>query len=313
MKRLLLLAVLTAFALTGCKQTQKQEAEANPPEEAATKPVVYVSNYPLYYFTSRIGGDLVELHFPAAALIDPSGWTPPADTVALMQQADLILVNGASYEGWLMNVSLPDSLLSDTSAAFADRLLPSGETFTHSHGEEGEHAHEGTASTTWMDLSLAGQQAKAVRDALTRARPALQEEFEANYRVLASELSELDKAFKETAAASAEAHLVFSHPVYQYFQKAYGLEGQSLHWEPDAPLDHDMLHEIGHLKKDHDIQYLIWEATPLPESVQQLQERGIQSAVIELMGGRPESADFLEGMRQNLETLQRVLGIKPEL
>lgn len=310
MTRLLFLVLLSAFAFSGCKNTSKQENGTDFPAET-TKPVVYVSNYPLYYFASRIGGDQLEIHFPAATLTDPSGWTPAADTVAAMQQADLILLNGASYEGWLMNVSLPDSLLADTSSSYTTRLLPSGETFTHSHGEDGEHAHEGTAFTTWLDLSLAGLQAKAVKDALSRIQPALAEDFEANYQALASELADLDNAFRETVAASPGSRLVFSHPVYQYFQKAYGLDGQSLHWEPDTPLDHDMVHEIVHLKKDLNFQYLIWERKPLPESIEKLAGEGISSIVIDPMGGMPESGDFIAGMRQNLEALQQVLEQQP--
>lgn len=277
------------------------------PVETVKKPVVYVSNYPLHYFASRIGGDHIVIRFPGAALTDPSVWTPPADTVVAMQQADLILLNGAGFEGWLMNVSLPDSLLVDTSASFASKLLPGGETFTHSHGEEGEHTHSATAFTTWMDLSLASLQAKAIRDALSRKQPIWEDVFEANYQALASDLRELDNAFKERVSSGPEPLLAYSHPVYQYFQKAYGLEGPSMHWEPDEPLDHEMLHEIGHLKKEEGIQYLIWEQAPLPESIGKLEKEGISSLVIQVMGGSPETGDFLSGFRQNLHTLRQTL------
>jgi hypothetical protein len=126
-----------------------------------------------------------------------------------------------------------------------------------------------------------------------------------------TELAELDNAFREAVAATDKSYLGFSHPVYQYFQEAYGLEGQSLHWEPDTPLNHDMLHEIGHLKRDHNFQYLIWESEPLPESIEKLAGEGIQSAVIDPKGGMPESGDFMDGMRQNLEVLQQALGVQP--
>ena len=310
MKHILVLSLLSLVAFSACKNTEKRDAATDIPDPAAA-PVVYVSNYPLYYFAKRIGGDHIELHFPASDMADPSGWTPPADTVAAMQQADLILLNGATYEGWLMNVSLPDSLLVDTSGGFSIRLLPSGETFTHSHGEEGEHAHEGTAFTTWLDLSLASRQAMAVKNALVRSQPAWRNTYESNYLGLEAELQGLDDEFRKVAESAADAHLVFSHPVYQYFQKAYGLEGSSLHWEPETPLDHDKLHELGHLKKDHHIPFMIWEGDPLPESVTRLEEMGIRYVVIDPMGGMPESGDFISGMEQNLTALQRALEVQP--
>jgi zinc transport system substrate-binding protein len=304
-------AALFCLVLTGCRNAEKQDNSEALTREPASVPVVYASNYPLYYFANRIGGENIDLHFPAAGLADPSGWNPPADSVAAMQLADLILLNGASFEGWLMNVSLPDSLLVDTSWDFAVRLLPSGETFTHSHGEEGEHAHEGLATTTWLDLSLAGLQAQSVRDALARTRPALKDMYETNYQVLASELKTLDDAFRETAKAGAGKHFAFSQPVYQYFQKAYGLEGSSLHLDPNVPLDQDVLHEIGHLKKEQNLRYMVWEGTPLPETVKKLADRGIESIVVSPLESSPESGDFLDGMRQNLEELHEVLGLQP--
>lgn len=292
----------------GCKNAAK---EAPLPEKPATRPVVYVSNYPLHYFASRIGGEHVDLHFPGSALADPADWTPPADTVAAMQQADLILLNGAGLEGWLMNVSLPDSLLTDTSAAYTNRLLASGESFTHSHGAEGEHAHQGTAHTTWLDLTLAREQAAAVRDALTRIRPSDTEIFDANYQALATDLTELETAYRQVTRDASGAHVAYSHPVYAYFQQAYGLQGPSLHWEPDAPLDPESLHELSHLKEDRQIRYLIWERTPLEGSAQQLEEQEITSLVVEVMAGAPETGDFLDGLRRNLEALRQIGGNQP--
>lgn len=310
MKRTLLFLTLLAITLTGCRNTVQENA---PPisEQPLSKPVVYVSNYPLYFFASRIGEDKIDLRFPAESLKDPSEWTPPADTVAAMQKASLILLNGASFEGWLMNVSLPDTLLADTSEKFSDRLLPGGDVFTHSHGAEGEHEHQGTAFSTWLDLSLASMQAGAVKDALVRILPADQKQLESNFQALASQLTALDAAFRETASTGRDTYLVFSHPVYQYFQKGYGIKGKSLHWEAEDTVGHDMLHEIGHLKKDGDIAFMVWEGEPLPENVEKLNEEGIPSIVICPMGGAPASGDFLQGMEQNLNTLRKALARQP--
>ncbi len=39
-------------------------------------------NYPLHYFATRIGGDLVDASFPVPADIDPAFWKPSGDQVA---------------------------------------------------------------------------------------------------------------------------------------------------------------------------------------------------------------------------------------
>ena len=293
---------LIVISIFGCSQRNSDNSAQT--IEIQVTPVVYVSNYPLYYFAGRIAGSSIDLRFPAEDMNDPSGWVPGAETIENMQGAQLILINGASFEGWLMNVSLPDSIIVDTSEALTESLLPSGEVFTHSHGEEGEHAHEGTASTTWLNLTLAEAQAAAVKDALIQIRPDRTEEYEKNYQMFSSELKELDEAFRDTAVQGRDQYFIFSHPVYQYFQQAYGLEGQSLHWEPGNPLTHEMMHEIEHLKEDHNPGFLIWEKTPLAESAEKLREQGIESIVIDPMGGTPTTGDFMEGMRKNHEALR---------
>ena len=72
----------------------------------AQKPLnVYVVNYPLKYFAERIGGDHVEVVFPAPAGIDPVYWIPDIPSIIAYQQADLILINGANYAKWVDKVS----------------------------------------------------------------------------------------------------------------------------------------------------------------------------------------------------------------
>lgn len=300
-----LLVIAIALLLFACKEEQsRQETAVN----TAVKPVVYASNYPVYFFTQRIGGDEIDLRFPAGNLSDPSVWTPVADTIAVMQNADLILLNGASFENWVMNVSLPENKVVNTSASFSDELLSSGATFTHSHGDEGEHEHEGTAFTTWLNLELANKQAEEVKNALVALQPDKKEAFESKYRELSQSLLSLHEEYQHTMGGNEPPKVAFSHPVYQYLTAAYGLEGKSLHWEPETPLDHDMIHEIEHLKKDHGITYLVWEGTPLPENVEKLKAMGIQSVVISPMGGNPEGMNFMEGMEKNLQVLQKIYG-----
>jgi zinc transport system substrate-binding protein len=143
---------------------------------------VYVVNYPLKYFAERIGGPHVKVTLPVPPDIDPVYWIPSIADIGAYQQADLILLNGAGYAKWITKVSLPRSKTIDTSRSFKDRYITVKEIMTHSHGAEGEHAHEGLAFTTWLDLSLATRQAEAVYMAFSRKRPELKSKFKANYQ-----------------------------------------------------------------------------------------------------------------------------------
>ena len=138
---------------------------------AGERLAVYVVNYPLQYFTERIGGEYVEVVFPAPGGVDPAYWMPDEATIAAYQQADLIVLNGANYARWIGKVSLPRAKMVDTSSKFREEYLTSEEVTTHSHGPGGKHAHESLAFTTWLDLELAARQAARIAAALGRKMP----------------------------------------------------------------------------------------------------------------------------------------------
>ncbi len=225
-----------------------------------------------------------------------------------MQSADLILLNGASYESWLGNVSLPSSKLIDTSDSFRERLIVLEDAGTHSHGPEGEHEHSGTAFTTWLDLTLAVEQARAIQGAFAARWPEHEGQFETQFDRLAQELDALDGEIKEIVAGNPGLPVLFSHPVYQYFQARYGTNGRSVHWEPDQMPEEAMWQELADLTSDHPAKWMIWEGEPLPEISTRLKAAGIESVVFDPCGNTPQEGEFLSAMRRNVEALRTVFG-----
>jgi len=70
--------------------------------------------------------------------------------------------------------------LVDTSANVVDKLIPFDDSVKHQHGPEGEHSHQGTAFTTWLDPQLAIAQAKVLTNALIDLAPTSETQFLAN-------------------------------------------------------------------------------------------------------------------------------------
>ena len=267
---------------------------------------IYVVNYPLQYFAERIAGEHARVVFPAPADVDPAYWMPDAKTISDYQQADLILINGANYAKWVNKVTLPRFRMVNTSAASKDRYIEADEILTHSHGSEGKHGHEALAFTTWIDFSLAAEQAKTIAKALSRKKPALRETFQKNYEELKRELLKLDRDIKEVVSKDRSRVLVVSHPVYDYFARGYGLNIRSVHWEPDEiPMTEQML-ELHSILRDHPAKWMIWEGEPVEESGERLKEIGLQSVVFDPCANAPDQGDFMSVMRQNVENLKEV-------
>jgi zinc transport system substrate-binding protein len=268
--------------------------------------VVYTVNYPLAYFAQRIGGDLVEVVFPAPADGDPAFWSPDAQTIAAYQSADLILLNGADYAKWVQRASLPGSRVVDSGGAFTDRLIELGGVTTHSHGPEGEHEHGGWAFTTWLDPDLAASQAQAVAASFITARPSSESEFSQRLGALSDELRDLDRRLAAAAEAIGDEPLLFSHPVYQYLIRRYELNAREIHWEPDEIPDG---HAWGHLEEvlqTHAARWMLWEGEPLPATVSGLEKLGITALVFDPCSLPPEKGDYMTVMSANAASLEAI-------
>lgn len=307
MKTLWILAV-AVIAVGGCSREEKRVAEETPPEERE-RPVVYATNYPLAYFAERIAGPVVEVRTLAPAGEDPADWRPRPEDVLAMQEAELIVLNGASYEKWLEGVSLPPSRLVVTTDALRDRLIPLEGRTTHSHGPEGEHEHSGTAFTTWLDPTLAAAQAAAIESALAARWPGHTGRFKERMADLGEDLAALDARTREALAGNRVPPVLFSHPVYQYFVRRYDLDARSVHWEPDRMPDEAGWRELEAILAEYPASWMIWEATPLPETRDRLESAGVRSAVFDPCATRPPSGDFLSIMKGNVETLRRVFAL----
>jgi len=298
--------VFTLVFLAGCTDSQEDKLSQSK-NEGELRPVVYVSNYPLQYFVKRLA-PWTDVRFPAAESADPAFWKPTPEDVSAMQQADLIVLNGASYESWLKNVTLPPSKLLNTAAGFKDRLIPLVDETTHSHGLEGEHEHSSLAFTTWLDINLAEGQAQTIATALIARWPEHSSQVKTAFTALKSDLQLLDEKMQNTVHAAQDRPVVFSHPVYQYLQKRYGINGKSVHWEPDVMPDEAMWQELNQLIRDHPAKWIIWEGVPLPGIVRRLESLGMKSVVFDPCASTPSQEDFLSTMKINLVALKIAFG-----
>jgi zinc transport system substrate-binding protein len=309
MKNRLLISSV-AILLAACKPTSNEPAPpaAVAPDAASVKsgkPQVLVANYPLQYFAQRIAGNAVDVRFLAPKDEDPAFWQPDEAAITAFQSADLILMNGATYSKWADKVTLPESKVVDTSAAFANNLIKVADVVTHSHGPGGEHSHSGTAFTTWIDFKQAAMQAQAVGGALSKLVPASKETMEKNTEALKDELDALDERMSGLSRRWGSQPVVASHPVYHYLARRYGMNLQALLWEPENVPDDKAMADLNALLSAHRARWMIWEGEPAKESVEKMEAVGLKNVVFDPCGNVPDSGDFLSVMKANVEALEK--------
>lgn len=100
-KKLLIIILLVCLLFTSC---QNQRSSSN------EKPVVYASFYPIYDLVKIVSGDYLDVRSFMKTDKDPHLWEPSPKDIKSLQDADLLIVNGANMEKWLDSVktALPD-------------------------------------------------------------------------------------------------------------------------------------------------------------------------------------------------------------
>lgn len=301
---------LSGVLISGCGPEESTESteDGSVVAESGASPVIYVVNYPLYYFTKRIAGDQAEVVLPESSGSDPAFWRPGDDVLAAYQNADLILLWGADFAKWVKNVSLPLSRVVDTSTDIASQLIYEEEAVSHSHGDEGKHSHGAIAFNTWLDFQLMATQCKTITETLRARFPSGADEFATAYDVLKQDLQDLDQQFQAAVPDGFSETVFSSHPVYQYLGRRYGLSLINFHWEPGEMPDAEEWELFDQRVKETGVRFMLWEGAPTDEIRARLESVGVTPIVILTGSGFPKEGDFRSVMSKNARALASALG-----
>ena len=301
--RTLLISVIVLAA--ACGGDDRQASNEDPSVTESKNSLVVASNYPLYFFARQIaaGVDVAPVIVFPDIDGDPASWIPNAEQIQLLQSADVVILNGAGAEPWLDLITIDRSRLLDTSVGFTDRLISLEGAVAHQHGPEGEHSHQGTAFMTWLDPKLAIAQAHVVTNELIELAPTGEKLFRDNLAKLQQELMDLDSRLANAFARLDGKPVLFSHPVYQYLQRRYGINGESVHWEPREEPTTSAWIALQQVLATHPATIMILEDAPMSSTAERLSNASIAIVPFRTAANRPEEGDYFGVMRDNVERL----------
>jgi len=260
---------------------------------AQDRPRVVAVNQVLHDFAERLLDGDADVVFPVPEGVDPSFWRPSIADISMIQSADLILLNGAGFATWIDRVSLPRSRLVNTSAGFEDRYIVT-ESITHSHGDGGQHAHEGVAAYTWLNPMQALAQAEAIASAVIARDLASEKDVKARLTELRADLTQLDATAQDALRDAQGVAMIATHPRFQYFARRYSLSITSLEWEAGAMPSDDQLAELASLAQELGARVLIWEAQPPAAAFEAADALGLTSVVFEPWASAGTSHTFID-------------------
>ncbi|WP_425037922.1 metal ABC transporter substrate-binding protein [Primorskyibacter sp. S187A] len=273
---------------------------------AQETPRVVTVNQALSLLSERLLDADGEVVFPVPEGVDPSFWRPSIADISMIQSSDLIVLNGAGFASWIDRVSLPRSRLVNSSAGLKDEYITT-ESITHSHGEGGEHSHEGVASYLWLDPSLAIGQAEAVARALGERGFVPPDALEARLDALRADLMTLDEETKRALERAQDVPMIATHPRYQYFARRFGLSIASLEWDAGAMPTQDELAVLDATVRENGARILIWEAQPPQAAIAAADALGLKSVVFDPMANKSDVQSFVQSYRDAVSDLSEAV------
>jgi len=251
------------------------------PSWAADKLKVVTTFTILGDMARNVGGE----HIALTTLVGPDGdahvYEPtPADARALAQ-ADLVIVNGLGFEGWIDRLVKasgykgPVVVASDGIAALkAEEDHGHDQSHAQSHAEKDkDHDHGELDPHAWQDLANGRLYVANIARALAAADPAHADDYRRRAAAYDSELAALDRDIRSRldAVPADRRKVITSHDAFQYFGRAYGIDfhapvGLSTESEPSAGEVAALIRQM----RDEGIRALFVENITDPRLVQQL-------------------------------------------
>ncbi len=307
-----LTALLPLVLLVACGG--ETDSTTSSEDEASSTPVVYTTFYPTTYLARRLAGDDAQVVCPLPADEDPIFWKPDEDTILAYQGADLIVVNGAEFEKWVLRASLPESRIVSTAEPFRDEWVTFEKAVEHSHGPSGKHAHEGVDGHTWLDPVLAKVQATQIASALKRRLPAATAAIDERLAALHRDLDGLDQGFRGLTEDYDGHAILASHPAYNYVAKRYGWRVVSLDLDPETMPSDEAFAEIQALLAETPARFILWESAPLERIAKRFREElGLESIEFSPCETPPDGGvDYLARMKTNLADVAPALAARAD-
>jgi zinc/manganese transport system substrate-binding protein len=235
---------------------------------AAAEPLKVVASFSIIGdFAKNVGGDRIAL----TTLVGPNGdahvYEPkPADAV-VMAGADVVLVNGLHFEGFLqrlVDASATKATVVELTKGVETLATTEEEHEGEAHEAEARKAHEAEAEEghehgaidphAFQSIANAKIYVKNIADAFCTADSAGCDAYKANAQAYTGKLDALEVEVKEVVASipADKRTVITSHDAFGYFQHEYGLtflapEGISTDAEASAA---DVAKLIGQVRHD---------------------------------------------------------------
>jgi zinc/manganese transport system substrate-binding protein len=212
--------------------------------QAVTSPIrVVVSFSILQDIVQEVGGGDVAVTSLIGPDSDAHVFEPRPDQARLLSQAQLFVVNGLGFEGWLTRLT--------GSAQYRGPVVVASEGIIPITRTEGGEAAPSLDPHAWQDAHNAVIYADNIARALAGADPTRADAYRQRFREYKAKLEALDRRVRDGLGAipAEKRRVITSHAAFGYYGKAYGVsflapEGINTDSEPSAKTTAELIRQI---------------------------------------------------------------------
>jgi zinc transport system substrate-binding protein len=272
---------------------------------------VVATFYPLAFFAQQIGGEEVTVKQLIPDNTEVHNWQPSFTDILDLDEADVIIYNGASLDHWFEEDVIPiinSSNKITVETANGIQLLETGQ-----ENDNHEHEHEGAYDPhTWISPFIAKQQAQNVYEALVQKDPDNTDYYTESYENMKTRFEELDKNYMTGLSTKRKEEIFVSHSAFGYLADRYNFEqhgviGISADEQPSAQTYSNLIQ----LMQEHetyavyvDPVYATESAQTLSDELRRLSGQNVQILKLYFMLGKMDGLDYFGQMEKNLENLK---------
>lgn len=292
------------FSLSACSAFSEESS----PSSTSDTYTIATSFYPITWLTEKIGGSHISVTPLTPPHVEPHEYElSPKEVTELEKTQAVIYASGfqPALDKAIEEAEIPHILDLSTSLD----LLP---LTMEDHAEDvdhDEHDHGTYDPHFWLDPQYMIDAGSAIATMLENNDPANAEKYRANFENLKSELNALKTDFHQGLQQCQSRILISEHSAFGYVAHTYDLEAMPLSLDSESEPGPARLKDLTSVIREKKIETIFAEEGTHATSTQALaEETGAQVLDISTLERAPETGDYLETMRNNLQRLREGLG-----
>ncbi len=231
------------------------------PQIKAEKPTIVATASMFSDMAKNIAGDKMNIELIVPIGGDPHLYKPTPKDAKMVVNADLILKNGLTFEGWL------DELIENSGTKASVILTTQGINPIKSLTYDSPDPH------AWMNAQNGLKYAENIKNGIVALDPANKDFYEKNYNTYSAEIKQLDEYILTQISKIPEAQriLVTSHDAFQYYGKRYGIQLESvLGTSTDADVQTQDILQLIEIIRQSKVAAIFTETTINPKQMEQI-------------------------------------------